>query len=182
MINPGDEIDGMVFTTDDEFDFSIELHAYCGFEPVEESGTTATMACSASPGDQILFGNCTGAGGSSPEDREKDWPKLESEYTFDGQAINLPAFGYLDFDLPGENLYARVWNVMVENITPGTHTVQCTYELDGESGTNIQVITVSEGAETFPTLSTGATPGLQPYSSEEARLDYFLYLPSDYGA
>ena len=34
MIPPGDEIDGMVFSTDDQFDFSIERHAYCGFEPL----------------------------------------------------------------------------------------------------------------------------------------------------
>jgi len=154
MIHPGDEIDGMVFTTDDQFDFSIERHAYCGFEPVEETDTTFSQACSASPGDHVFFGNCFGIGRDSLEDLDNTWQSLKSEFTFDGQAINLPAFGTLDFEIPDTDLKARVWNLKVENITPGTHTIQCMYEEGGESGTTTLVFTISEQPETFPTLSS----------------------------
>lgn len=181
MINPGDEIDGMTFTIDDEFDFSIERHAYCGFEPVEETDTTFTQACSASPGDHVFFGNCTGVGGDSPEDLDNAWQSLKSEFTFDGQAINLPAFGTLDFDVPDTDMKARAWNLKVENIAPGMHTIQCKWEEGGESGTTTLVFTVSEQQKTFPELSSDVPPGFLPYSSEKANTNYYLYVPGEYG-
>ena len=92
-----------------------------------------------------------------------------------------PTFGTLDFEIPDTDVKARVWNLKVENITPGTHTIQCMYEEGGESGTTTLVFTVSEQPETFPTLSSEVPPGLLPYTSEKANHNYFLYVPGEYG-
>jgi hypothetical protein len=49
MIHPGDEIDGMIFTTDDKIDWNIDLHIRCDFESVEGPETAEIFKCYASP-------------------------------------------------------------------------------------------------------------------------------------
>jgi hypothetical protein len=146
MINPGDEIDGMIFTTDDKIDWSIDLHYRCDFESVEGPQTAEIFQCSASPGERVFFGNCIGVGYDTPQEVDEAWRDFQLEVTFDDQPVNLPTFGYLDFELPDSDVkYARVWNLMVENITTGGHSVKCTKVEDGVTYTNTYVFTVSEG-------------------------------------
>ena len=184
MINPGDEIDGMLFTTTDEIDWNISLSFLCDFESVEETDTSATVPCSTSPGGHIFFGNFNGAPYDNPEDADEIWQKAKSEVAFDGQALNLPAFGYMEVELYDmEWKYARIWNLMVDNITPGTHTIQTLWE-DLEENTEYTytyVFTISDQPETFPTLSATAPNGLNPYTSEKANINYLLYIPGEYG-
>ena len=73
MINPGDEIDGMLFTTIDEIDWNISLSFLCDFESVEETDTSATVPCSTSPGSRIFFGNFNGVPYDNPEDADDIW-------------------------------------------------------------------------------------------------------------
>jgi predicted esterase len=177
LISPGDEIDGMVFTTMNQVDWDRSLMFFCDFEAAEEADTTTTLACLAQPGSSILFGNCDGVGGDSVEEREEAWRRIKTEIVFDNQLVNLPAFGFLDD--PAEAV--RVWNVIVENITPGTHTITCKYEREGEAGTTVFEFTVSGQPGSFPALSAEALYRINPYTSDKAKLDYLLYIPAEYG-
>ncbi|MFC1879342.1 prolyl oligopeptidase family serine peptidase [Chloroflexota bacterium] len=189
MINPGDEIDSMVFTTDDEMDINRIINAFCGWEPKEQTDEvidnityhTAYFECGASPGDRIFFGNCVGlVKGFNTEDLDADWKKQKTEITFDDQGVNFSLFGSLDFiDPNGKDV--RNWNVMVENITPGTHTVQCRRDLNERIVEVTYDITVPSETETYPILSAEVVPGQHPFTSEKAKLNYFLYIPDGYG-
>ena len=65
---------------------------------------------------------------------------------FDGQRINVPAFGYIDLpDIaynPGGLI--RMPAVMVENIAPGAHTIFCRVESEDESWESTYNFTVIE--------------------------------------
>jgi len=182
-INPGDEIDGMVFSTTDEIDWNNSLAFLCNFEHVDETTTTAIVPCSTLPGSRIFFGNCNGILFDTEEEAKKLWRDLKLEVTFDDQEINLPPFGYIDTDAyDQEKKYLRIWNLLVENITAGTHSIACKWEQDGESGTYTYNFTVSEEKETFPTLTAEVAPGIHPYTSEKATLNYLLYIPGEYNS
>jgi predicted esterase len=189
MINPGDEIDGMLFTTDDEMDISYIINAFCGWEPKEVTDEviddityrTVSFECAAFPGERIFFGNCVGlTKGFNTEDIDADWKKQKTEITFDDQGVNFSLFGSLDFvDPNGKDV--RNWNVMVENITPGTHTVHCRRELNERIVEVTYDITISSETGTYPILSAEVDPGQHPFTSNKAKLNYFLYIPDGYG-
>jgi len=183
MINPGDEIDGMLFKPADEIDWDISLVFSCDTDqPLEKTDNTETLACFSLPGGSVFFGNCNGIGYDSPQEADKLWRDFKLEVTFDGQAINLAPFGFLDSsDTDGSVKYLRVWNLLVENITPGTHTIQCVEEIKGITDTRTYVFTVSDQPETFPSLSADPPRRINPYTSEKANLNYLLYIPGEYG-
>ena len=182
MINPGDEIDGMVFTTTDEIDWDISLSFLCDFESIEETDPSPTIACFASPGSSVFFGNFSGIPYNNPKEADEPWKEIKSEVTFDGQPLNLPAFGYMEIELyETEWKYARIWNLIVNNITPGIHTIQTIWEEADETQTNTYIFTIADKQETYSTLSTEVTSGLQFHTSEKANLNYILYIPRDYG-
>ena len=177
MIGPDDAIDGMRFSTMSAIDWDISLAFLCDWESAEEAGDMTTVSCFAPPGGRVFFGNCDGVGGDSADERDEAWQDIDTRVTFDGQKVNLPAFGFLDD--AGEGV--RFWNVVVEGITPGTHTIECEFERDDESRTGRFVFTVSDQAEAYPTVSAEALSRMHPYSSEVADLEYLLYLPDAYG-
>jgi predicted esterase len=182
MINPGDEINGMVFTTTDEIDWDLSLAFFCDFESIEETDASPTIACFTSPGSSVFFGNFSGIPYDNIIEAEKPWKEIKSEVTFDGQNLNLPAFGYMEIELnEAEWKYARIWNLMVDNISPGKHTIQTVWKDGDETQINTYVFTVAEKPEIFPTLSTEVVSGLQFYTSEKANINYILYIPSNYG-
>ena len=182
MINPGDEIDGMVFTTTDEIDWDLSLSFLCDFESIEETDTSPTIACFSSPGSSVFFGNFSGIPYNNPKEADKPWKEIKSEVTFDGRPLNLQTFGYLEIELyEADWKYARIWNLIVDNIMPGTHIIQTKWEEADVIQTNTYIFTIADKPETFSTLSTEVTPGLQFYTSEKANLNYILYIPKDYG-
>jgi predicted esterase len=182
MINPSDEINGMVFTTADEIDWDLSLAFLCDFELIEETDASPTIACFASPGSSVFFGNFSGIPYDNIMEADEPWKEIKSEVTFDGQNLNLPAFGYMEIELnEAEWKYARIWNLMVDNISLGIHTIQTVWEDGDETQTNTYVFTVAEKPETFPTLSTEAISGPQFHTSEIANINYILYIPSNYG-
>jgi predicted esterase len=182
MINSGDEIDGQLFTTIDEMDWNISLSYLCDWESLEETDTSNTVSCIALPGNRVYFGNCWGIAYDTPQEADEHWGKMKIDVTFDGQVVNSASFGFQDIapSEPGEQ-YIRMWNLVVENITPGIHTVECHWEDEGESGGTIYNFTVSDQPETFQTLSGNAPARINPYTSEKANLNYLLYLPGEYG-
>jgi predicted esterase len=181
MINPGDEINGMLFTSTDEVDWDNSITFLCDFSSWDD--TSNRMApCFTMPGSSVFFGNYQGVGYDNPNEADELWQEVKSEVTFDGQPFNLPAFGYMEIELEeSEWKYARIWNLKVENIIPGTHTIQTVWEDAEVSENSTFIFTVSDKPETFPTLSAAALPHLNPYTSEKANLNYLLYIPGEYG-
>ena len=183
VIKSGEEIDGMTFSSMDPFGWDYSLYFLCENEPVEESDTSATLRCSTLPGGSVFFGNCDGVVFESPEDADEKWQDFAIEISFDGQVVDLPTFNYLDTELPGDPTKGlRMWNLMVDHITPGTHIIQCKRELDGSMYTSTFEIKVSEKQGNYPALSSGANPRIHPYTTENGEVNYLLYVPDEYGA
>jgi len=181
MINPGDEIDGMLFTTTDEVDWDNSITFLCDFSSWNDT-SNRSAPCFTLPGRSVFFGNFSGVPYDNPGEADEPWQDVKSEVTFDGQPLNLPAFSYIEIELyESEWKYARIWNLKVENITPGMHTIQTVWEDSEVSENSTYVFTVSDKSETFPTLSAKAPYSINPYTSEKANLNYLLYLPGEYG-
>lgn len=165
MIQSGDEIDGMVFATVDDLNWDISPVFLCNQDPVEKTDTSTTIKCSTLLGSSLFFGNCGGVLYETPQEADEKWQDYEIEISFDGREVDLPSFGYLDTEFPedpSQNL--RMWNLSVENISPGTHTIQCVQENEGEPFTGTFVFEVSEKQGDYPALSSGAVPCIHPIS------------------
>ena len=182
QINPGDEVGGMLFQPVEEMDWNISLSFLCDMDSGVGPITDNSFSCYAQPGGRIIFGNCSGVGSERPQDIEELWQDFELEVTFDDHKINLAPFGFQDFDpfQPGEQ-YFRIWNLMVENVTSGTHILKCVEKtVDGTDSTTY-VFTVSDQPETFPILTSDISPGVQLHTSKDTNLNYAMYIPGEYG-
>jgi hypothetical protein len=144
-IKAGEHVDDMLFTTINEMNWDISLIAYCDFETAEDTGEFSKVNCSASKGDNVFFGNCNGVWFDDPNEADNLWRELELEFTFDGKKINLPTFSFMDIDLyDSDKEFARIWNLMVENISPGTHIIECKEGSGGVTETRTFLFSVSE--------------------------------------
>ena len=183
MINRGDEIDGMVFTTTDEIDWNISLSTYCDFKSAERTDISTTAPCYTSSGSSIFFGNCSGILFNTEEEAQKKWGDFKLEVTFNSQEVYLPSFGFMDIETEGyyDEKYLRMWNLKIDNIKPGSHSIVCVWESEGKSGITTHNFSVPDGRESFPVLSKEVVPRVQLYSSEKADLNYVMYIPGEYG-
>ena len=184
MINPGDEIDGMRFTPVDEIDWDVSLAFSCEEISSEqtESSRSYVYSCSATPGSPVFFGNCIGILFDTQAEAKQTWEALKSEVSFDGQPVNLGAFGFIDTDYPEpEAKYLRMWNLSIENISPGVHTIECWNQEEGVTGSGSYSFTVSEQPETFPSLTSDVNQRIQILSAENSKLNFVLYVPGEYG-
>ena len=133
QINSGDDIDGMVFQPIEKMDWDISLADLCDTANAQETTNSSEMSCYTAPGSDVFFGSCAGVWFDDLDEADKLWREFDMEATFDGQEINLPSFGYLDVELPAsQKQYARIWNLMVENISTGTHIIVCSEIAEGE--------------------------------------------------
>jgi hypothetical protein len=82
MINPGDDIDGMMFTSIDEMDWDVSLAFLCDWESLEETDTSNTVSCFASPGGRVFFGNCWGIAYDTLQEADELWKKVKIDLTF----------------------------------------------------------------------------------------------------
>jgi len=181
-IKSGDEIDGMQFSPMDPLQWDYSLAFLCNTEPIEQTDTSHTLHCSTSPGSRVFFGNCSGILYETPQEAEKKWQELRLVVTFDNQVVNLSSFGFIDAEFPEDPAKTlRIWNLMVENITLGTHTIVCKEELEkGTTYTGTFVFNVSEKQGSFPALSSGVAPRLHPHTTENGEVNYLLYIPDNY--
>lgn len=179
MINQGDEIDGMVFTTIEEYFGHNDLIQYCDMDNVEETEPDVyEIDCLASAGDQVFFGNCAGVGVEKAEEVDPAWEKLHAQVFFDERAVNLDPFGPIDTQIDDQHL--RLWNLVVENIKEGEHTIHCIVEGE-QTWDSTFVFNVTSADKVYSKLSGQVVSGQNPYSSESTGLDILLYLPEDYG-
>ncbi|HLO18126.1 MAG TPA: PHB depolymerase family esterase, partial [Anaerolineales bacterium] len=128
---------------------------------------------------------------TSLEELDSVWENEAWELYFDGNAVDLTAFGYFDIDLGEFKL--RSWKIALENLTPGEHklryviskldksaeTLDVTWVFTVEANTTLP--TQSSETMTYPTLSSTIVAGQNPYTSEKAKLNFLLYLPDKYG-
>jgi hypothetical protein len=169
MIEKGDMIGDMVITTIDIFG-NTHLGMFCDLDNASEiAPNTMEMECEAVKGDLVLL-DCLGLRGDSTEELDSNWGKNSWEMTIDDQIIDLPSFGTLDVDGDQDYPKIRFWNVAIENIAAGTHTVICEI-LEGEQQVLRIIFTVPEQAKTYPTLPPTAISGQHEYTSEIAQLD-----------
>lgn len=127
MINPGDKVGDFLITADSGEDVVLMTNVHCPF--VE---STATETCDRPVGTKVNVAN--GIYGSKSDERvlEKIWKKQAYEMTIEGRPVNLPAFGFVEFEHPMVGT-VRVWNVVVAADQPGTITAHSTGVVDGES-------------------------------------------------
>lgn len=192
MIGPGDKIGYMSVVQGeiDPFSFYPRIWQYCEYllsstEPVNLSsdctvpnipGLALTTGWNA---DDALF--------------ESSWDSVSTELYVDGYKLDLDEFGWEDRDAPevGSNIKNRYIVLYLENLTPGQHTFREFTLMENpvdagfavyQAGVYEQVInfTVAE-PEIYPKLSLPISTGQHCYRSEEAGLEYLLYVPDDYG-
>jgi hypothetical protein len=90
-----------------------------------------------------------------------DWEELNWEMSLDGHPIDLKAFGVYEFlhpDFPSKPLgevfrVIRVWDVVLVNPTPGTHTVQGQAQSPDGAETYTWVVDFTFGPSEEPALT-----------------------------
>lgn len=124
-IKPGDKIGDMEFINDYENCQAPNiLHDLCTEQEVVFDGTCTV------PASQKMFWISTGWMEGSQEAMELAWKDSEWSMTFDGQEVDLWAFGTFDMDWTDPTgkvkdvQYARIWNVCISNPPPGKHVVR----------------------------------------------------------
>lgn len=124
---------------------------------------------------------------------ESSWNAVSTELYFDGYKLDLEQFEWEDGDSPemGADVKNRYIAIYLENLTPGQHTFREFTVMENpvdagfavfQEGVYEQVVnfTVTE-PEIYPTLSSTLSSGQHRYRSEEAQIDFLLYIPEDYG-
>ena len=130
------------------------------------------------------------------EDLDQIWSEHTYDMTIDGRPVNLSAFGSVEALHPHFGAM-RAWNIVLVPSKPSavetTHSVLVDGDqidlkfpfIFGESevGEALQeaALGVLQADASLPILSPEASAGQQAYYSEEAQLDYLLYLPAGFG-
>ncbi len=192
LMRPGDTLGGMklIIARDETGEPSIYNNCAPLITDSDPSVIVRTCGVPLIPYLFIGYGDL----GETPEKLNTIWNNEGWEMYLDGQAVDLPAFGYFDVDWEGNKL--RQWKVAVENLTPGEHKLRFVINILDKSKkptdiTWVFTVQVSAAAPsvsgaspaktTYPTLSSTIVPGQTPHTSDKARLNFLLYLPADYG-
>ena len=128
MLQPGEKIDDMVITTGVEHAYP--LSAFCS--PTKENDHSIRVDCGElSLCANLAIGQTFGVTDLIPASIDRE--HLTWKMSVDGRPIGLEAFGVSDFVHPdlvlnpstGRELFkvGRLWNVVLVNPTPGTHTL-----------------------------------------------------------
>lgn len=128
VLEPGSEIDNMVITTGVED--AVPLWAYC--HCTSESDKQITVACPELSYPKLAIGTVFNLRDLIPA--SIDMPSLTWEIYLDEQPVNLNAFDIHDIVtpdlLPSPSpvregfMIITVWDIVLENPTPGSHTLQ----------------------------------------------------------
>ena len=124
---------------------------------------------------------------------DDDWKSITSELYFDGQQVNLSAFGTVD--VPDNFPPTRIWAVQIEGLTLGKHTLHTIVHLsqdlsdtgDGSTylkGTydNQYTLIVQQCPVDIPnSLQTTATPPPSDAQHSGGKFGYILSLSYDCG-
>jgi hypothetical protein len=174
LIQPGDTIKGVLVTTGNE-------DSTFGFDlPCTQNDNIYTCT--------TTFNNPTNVTsavyGFTPEELQSKWETFTYTITIEGQPVDLPAFGTIDFIHQQTGLYMRAYNVAIIGTDPITLT---THDVGSVSGETVETVTLvafklATVDDPIQPLSTATERlGQHPYSSQETSFDLLLYLPGEYG-
>jgi hypothetical protein len=174
MIQPGDTVNGVLVTKGTE-------DSIYGFDlPCTQKDNIFTCT--------TTFGNSTNVTaavyGFSPEELQSKWETFTYSITIEGQPVDLPAFGTIDFIHQQSGLYMRAYNIALIGTDPITLTTHDVGTVQGETADTVLFIAFKPAAAVDPiqTLSTAVGRlGQHPYSSQKTSFDLLLYLPDEYG-
>lgn len=184
-VRPGDQIgQASLRTAVDESELRPVLYHHCRMRLAEVS-EASQEDCLVPIAPRYFLG--IGIGESNPEKLDAYWDNLAWEISANGKTIDLDSFGTIDA------LGGRFWNIVLDNPEFDTYVfdqVITNNEDPSESfGLTLNLIVVEPEAvelagkadSSLPTLSGDVSSGQNPLYSEEADLDYLLYIPDDYG-
>ncbi len=174
MIQPGDTINGVLVTT------GIEDTIY-GFDlPCTQKDNIYT--CTTNLGTPT---NVTAAVyGYTPEELQSKWDTFTYTITIEGQPVDLPAFGTIDFIHQQTGLYMRAYNVALSSTDPITLTTHDVGSVSGETNESVLLIAFKPAVVDDPIQPLSVATeliGQHPYSSQKTSFDLLLYLPAEYG-
>jgi hypothetical protein len=123
LLKPGDHIGDMIVTNQEPASGSEELATFCANVPSATSTPNIdTKACSDVPrGITLQLG--PGWYSATQQELENSWSATRWQIFIDGQELDLTSFGTQDSDRE-EGGRVRVWQVWLENLTPGKHSVR----------------------------------------------------------
>jgi len=184
MIQPGDMIGETVIrkTVDESETFPVLWH-FCD-AMLAALTDEKTEECVAAYQPTIFMGQ--GLGEADLEKRNEYWGNMTWEVSINGQQVDLESFGTI------EALGGRFWNIVLENPPSDPLQIVTTITMNEDPNDRMRMtlylsMTEAEIAESaqkansaLPTLSSAVNGGQHAYFSEEAQLDYLLYVPEDY--
>jgi hypothetical protein len=194
LIKPGDKIGEMTIQSAPPFHY-YSLQTPCDFDWTITEPIVQTVDCTIPELSAIGVPH----GWVAEESRiESNWQAMSWELSIDDYPIALDDFGWDDVRASdaGVNIVIRLWNVTIENLSAGKHTIYESVSLDTtvddgypwKSDTTyspgkyeyIINLTVTE-KPVYPAISKVAETGQHAYTSQNTKLDFLLYLPETYG-
>ena len=126
LLKPGDHIRDMVLTNKEPASYEV-FTTYCAIPSDSHTPTSTTITCSDLPRGTIL---AAGHGWYSATQQELDnaWSAMRWQINIDEQELDLASFGTQDMDRDGGGRI-RSWQVWLENLTPGQHSVRIVYHV-----------------------------------------------------
>jgi len=190
LIKPGGKIGEMIVDQGSLYLPYPHLDDFCGNMPLTFESVTYTSECDV----PLISGLAVDLGWMAKETKlETNWDAMVWALYIDGYKIDLESFVIDEFNFiqHGEDNKTREWLIDLKNLSPGKHVLRYSWTSrstidDGfniyQPGTYEYVVnfTVLERA-VYPQLSALTNIGQYPYTSEQAQLDFLLYLPGDYG-
>jgi enterochelin esterase family protein len=142
MIEPGERVGDMALTTaQNEGGTEPQLFDFCDPYITESDPATITRECEVPAMPYYFIGY--GIFADTTSELDAQWPTMAWELILDGHPVNLAAFGTMDLDW-GQQF--RFWNVVLENPTPGEHTIRYTFSEFGDPTDATWVFTVASPA------------------------------------
>ena len=144
LVKAGDQIDGMLITAGWSWlNWDISIDHYCDMEnQLEVTEGVYEAECWAKPGEAVFLNN-QGMAGDSFEELDEYWEDVSIELFINGRKLDLPSFGPID-STDHEGGYFRLWNVAIDELAPGEHTIRSIVDYPPEHWESTLNFTVSE--------------------------------------
>lgn len=160
MLRPGDILDDMLLTTEQGDTPWIWDHCH--------EGETQIIKCDIPPFSKLFIGYGNIAG--DMETLNAEWPQTTWRLFLDGHPVDLPAFGTKDYDV-GQKL--RLWNIVLEQVTPGEHSLNYIYTFANETTDVTWLFTVAAPASSLELPGNARELAFQGTSDKFTNLEEF---------
>jgi hypothetical protein len=189
VIGPGDKIGEMVVEREESKNYYWIMDS-CNFDWTPITPNSQTAKCT------VPELSVVGIGAYWWADKlkfESNWEAMSWELYVDDHPVALDEFGWSDLSYfeSGMEVTSRCWNVVLRGLSAGKHTIRSSWSMSEpvDDGMNtyapgkyefIAELTVTE-KPVYPVMPPVAEPGQHAYASNDAKLDFLLYVPATYG-